>query len=446
MKRILLAAAILMSFTTLVSAQPKSAEAAVSAVNKAVEATRKAEEKAAAKGKSVRPDVYIKEAKAYLDAYDFPAQNVMAGTAQTQVKLFLKDQQVLGTEQKQGGDGASYSVDIYADKQLWYSENGLLQAYVITKPVMSGDLLAKANACAVKATEADADGKKTKDIAELYESIHQKYTTEAFASYTAGDFSAAASSFEAALPTYDNKVVNKVDSMSTYYAGIFEAMSGNNEKAKEYYHKSIDLGYYSEGNAFSGLANIYLAEGDTTQATDILQQGFGTFPQSQSILVGLINIYLTSNKDPKTLFDLLHTAESNEPGNPSLYYVEGNVNKGLGKEEEAVVCYRKASEVDPNYEYGYLGEGMMLYDDAVSISNAAQEELDDTKYNAMMDKAEEKLKNAMEPFESAYNITKSEDVKMAIAEYLRNIYFRFREKSDDYMQKYLKYNDLLGNK
>jgi hypothetical protein len=443
MKKILLAVALLLS-VTMMNAQPKNVQAAAAEVSKAVDAVQKAEQKASAKGKAVGPDVYIKLAKAYLDAYDVPTKNVMTGTTKQEIQLFLKDQQILSSEQKAGGDGVNYTVDHYADKDLWYNDQNILSSVVITKPALENvDALAEAVKAADKAAAEDTGKKKTKDISQLYENLHQRYTQDAFASYTASDFAKAAAQFEGALPTYENPVLNKVDSMSTYYSGIFESMAGNNEKAKGYYQKAIDLGYYSEGNAFSGLSNIYLSEGDTTKGTEILEQGFMKFPQSQSILVGLINIYLTSNQNPDKLFSLLHTAEANEPNNPSLYYVEGNVQKGLGKKDEAIACYHKANAADANYEYGYLGEGMLLYDEAVSISNAAQEELDDAKYTALMGKAEDCLKNAMEPFEQAFAVSKNEEVKGAIAEYLRNIYFRFREKSDDYMQKYEKYEALL---
>jgi predicted Zn-dependent protease len=445
MKKILLAVALLLS-VTMMNAQPKNAQAAAEEVSKAVAAVQKAEQKASDKGKPVGPDVYIKEAKAYIDAYDYPTKNVVSGTTRQDLQLFLKDQQILSTEQKKGGDGVNYTVDHYSDKDLWYNEQNVLSSYVITKPAMEGDILGAATSAVDKAAAEDTGNKKAKDIAQLYENLHQRYTQDAFANYTAGDFAKAAVGFEAALHTYSNPVINKVDSMSTYYSGIFESMAGNNEKAKGYYQKAIDLGYYSEGNAFSGLSNIYLSEGDTTKGTEILEQGFMKFPQSQSILVGLINLYLNSKQSPDKLFNLLHSAEANEPNNPSLYYVEGNVLKGLGKKDEAVESYHKANAADANYEYGYLGEGMMLYDEAVSISNAAQEELDDTKYNALMGKAEDCLKNAMEPFEKAFSISKNQDVKMAIAEYLRNIYFRFREKSDEYMQKYETYQAMLKDK
>ena len=139
---------------------------------------------------------------------------------------------------------------------------------------MEGDILGAATAAVDKAAAEDTGNRKAKDIAQLYENLHQRYTQDAFANYTAGDFVKAAAGFEAALHTYSNPVVNKVDSMSTYYSGIFESMAGNNEKAKGYYQKAIDLGYYSEGNAFSGISNIYLSEGDTTKGTEILEQGF----------------------------------------------------------------------------------------------------------------------------------------------------------------------------
>ncbi|MFB0973027.1 MAG: hypothetical protein QMB59_00465 [Bacteroidales bacterium] len=349
MKKILLAVALLLS-ATMMNAQPKNAQAAAEEVSKAVAAVQKAEQKASEKGKPVGPDVYIKEAKAYIDAYDYPTKNVVSGTTRQELQLFLKDQQILGTEQKKGGDGVNYTVDHYSDKDLWYNEQNVLSSYVITKPALEGDILGAATAAVNKAAAEDTGNKKAKDIAQLYENLHQRYTQDAFANYTAEDFVKAAAGFEAALPTYSNPVVNKVDSMSTYYSGIFESMAGNNEKAKGYYQKAIDLGYYSEGNAFSGLSNIYLSEGDTTKGTEILEQGFMKFPQSQSILVGLINLYLNSKQSPDKLFNLLHSAEANEPNNPSLYYVEGNVLKGLGKKDEAVESYHKANAADAKYE------------------------------------------------------------------------------------------------
>ena len=55
------------------------------------------------------------------------------------------------------------------------------------------------------------------------------------------------------------------------------------------------------------------------------------FPQSQGVLIGLINYYINSGENTDRLFELISAAKSNEPNNASLYYVEGNVNLHLGR-------------------------------------------------------------------------------------------------------------------
>ena len=51
--------------------------------------------------------------------------------------------------------------------------------------------------------------------------------------------------------------------------------------------------------------------------------------------------------------------------------------------------------------------------------------------------------NALEPFEKAYNITKDNQLKVSIAEYLKNIYYRFISNGPDYEAGYKKYNEVV---
>ena len=64
--------------------------------------------------------------------------------------------------------------------------------------------------------------------------------------------------------------------------------------------------------------------------------------------------------------------KAKDPSNASLYYVEGNINKELGNIEEAAKCYAQCSSVDPNYEFGYIGAGVMYYDYAVELQEKAR--------------------------------------------------------------------------
>ncbi|MBR0532078.1 MAG: tetratricopeptide repeat protein, partial [Bacteroidales bacterium] len=162
------------------------------------------------------------------------------------------------------------------------------------------------------------------------------------------------------------------------------------------------------------------------------------------ILIGLINYYVTSGEDTDKLFALIDDAKKNEPDNPSLYYVEGNIHAQLKQFDEAVKAYEKCAEIDPAYEYGFIGEGIMFYNNAASIQEEAQNELDDNKYMALVQKFETSLKNCLEPFEKAFSITKDDSIKSSIAEYLKNAYYRFRDEDPKYMAGYEKYAKILS--
>ena len=167
------------------------------------------------------------------------------------------------------------------------------------------------------------------------------------------------------------------------------------------------------------------------------------FPQSQSILIGLINYYLESGENTNRLFELIGQAKQNEPNNVSLYYVEGNIHKQLGDFDKALAAYKECATVDPNYDFGYHGQGALLYDKAVELSEKAQNELDDAKYQALVKEYEQVLLDAIEPFEKAFEVSQNIQVKLNAAEYLKNIYYRFSSVEDKYMEGYKKYNEYV---
>lgn len=434
MKRILIALSLILSLT-MVSAQPKNAADAQKAVTKA--ATAAADAKKAAK-----PATWISLAKAYIDAYDQPSKNILTGTPQTEVKLFLKDQQVLGTSEKKGAE-ASYTVDSYADKDLYYNSDGVLEFYLVTKPAVEGDLLGKAVEALEKAKSVDAKGSKAKDINQLMQDIHGKIANEALSEYLGGNFEKAANLFKQAAACAENPILGKVDSLNTYYTALVSNMAGNKGQAIDYYKRCLDLGFYQNGNTFSNLAEVYRSSGDTLACKDVLEKGFVQFPENDGILIGLINLYIDSKDDTGRLFELIHAAQNLNPTNASLFYVEGNVYKQLGDVENAAKLYLKSAEVDPKYTFAPLGLGALYYDKAIELQTKAGEELDDNKYFALIKEMDGYLEKAIDPFEKSFNLTEDNELKSAIAEYLKNIYFRLRDKNPEYEALSKKYEAFL---
>ena len=329
--------------------------------------------------------------------------------------------------------------EVYADKNLYFNQNGQLAVIEVTKPVFTDiDPLAKAVEAYGKAFELDVKKAKSKDIAAAYEAIGQKYTNEAYTKYTFGDPAKASELFEKAVNVEALAPLSKLDTSAVYNAGFTAWQANDFARAKDFFKKCYDAGYYYEG----GEVFAKLAEVDAPNAKGYLEEGFTKFPESQSILIGLINYYLKNNEDPDKLFELLDKAKANEPNNASLYYVEGNIRSQLGDIDGAVKAYRKCAEINPEYEYGYIGEGTMYYNKAIEVQTKAQEELDDAKYMLLVKEFEDDLKACIAPFEKAFAVTKDNSIKVGVAEYLKNAYYRFREESPEYQAGYDKYSKI----
>lgn len=428
MKKILLALAMFAAIQ-VADAQVKSA----ADVKKSVEAAEAATQNVK---KAVKTATWLKLGQEYVKAYDAPTGNILPGSNKTELTLMMGSEKPVSSEEVTVNN-ERYTKDVYADKNLYFNQNGQLVIIEVTKPVYE-DALERAVKAYQKAYELDEKHAKDKDVAAAFDYIGQKYVTEAFNKYTFGDVATASKLFEKAADVEALAPLSKIDTSVIYNAGFTAMAAKDNERALKFFKRCYDLGYYYEG----GEVFARLAEVDTLNTKSYLEEGFSKFPQSQSILIGLINYYLKNNEDPETLFGLLDKAKANEPNNASLFYVEGNIRAQLGQIDKAVVAYEECAKINPEYEYGYIGEGTMFYNRAIELQTKAQEEIDDAKYMALVKEFEESLKSCIAPFEKAFEITKDANIKAGIASYLKNAFYRFREESAENQTKYEKYAEI----
>ena len=434
MKKFFLAVALIASVMTA-GAQVKSLSAAKSALEKA-------EADAANVKKAAKVATWLKLAQSYMDAYNAPMGNGWIGGQAQELALVMG--QKPSSEENVVVNGTQYLKQAYAAADYYFNENGQLAMIKVTKPIAQ-NALDKALEAYKNAFANDPKGSKTEDIVKGIESIGEKLTQEAYDAYTVGDLAGASALFEKVAAAVATEPCSKVDAESVYNAG-FTAFAGENyERAKSLFEKCSALNYFGEdGDVYAKLATCLEKLGDVEGSKNMLEKGFEAYPQSQAILISLINYYTNSGEDTDKLFTLIDSAKKNEPNNASLYYVEGNIYKELGKDDEAIAAYRKCAEVDPTYAHGFAAEGLLLYNKAFDIQEEAQAELDDAKYMALVEKFDAALKGCIEPFEKAFETSTDDQFKGAVAEYLKNACYRYRDSDDAYKAKYEKYSAVLA--
>ncbi len=432
MKRIFISIALVLLCVAQVNAQSKEVAKSLKDLEKA---------KATSLKKADKADSWMKLGEAYAACYDAPITGLRLDQSQMEVKLFTKDQVVLKNEQREAA-GQQYSVDVYSDKEIYYNPaTGTISAIIITKPALAdADALDMAYENFKKAESMGGDAKALKlDLSTLA----RRHFTEALSAYRVGDNKRASVNFEKSYLVNGEPVVGELDTLALFYAGVTAAMAKDNQRAVDFFKKCEEVGYNQDGEVCAYMADCYKFLGDTAKTKEVLEAGLKKFPTSQSVLVALINIYLETNDDPSKVIAVIHSAQANEPTNASLYYAEGGVYKNLKQYEKAIELYKKAAEIDPKYMFAPWAIGETYYQMGLDIQEKASMETDDNKYMEMVKMLDDYLKNAIEPFETVFNNSTDAEMKRYSAEYLKNIFFRFRDNDENSKVSYEKYVKFL---
>lgn len=433
MKKILSIVALMASMA-FANAQVKSADA----IQKAIDAAEAAAQNAK---KAAKPDTWIKIAEAYMNAYGNPTANVVGGD-KTQLQLVMGNDKPLSTEMVEVG-GKTLEKNVYKDKNLYFDGNQLVLIEV-TKPSYKGDALAKALEAYAKAAALDEKGKKTKSITEAISGIVGDYGQDAYTAYQLGDAAKASELFAKQAAASETAPLSKIDTTAIYYSGIMASQARNFDFAKKQFERAMSLNYFDEGGIYANLYECAINQKDTLAAKNYLEEGFQKYPENPQVLTNLINLYITANEDPVKLIGLLGKAKEEMPDNASLYYVEGDIYGRLKDYDNAVKSYRKAGEINPEYEMGYYGEGVMWYNRALALQEEANAlpYSEYKKYDQMQEELRAALRNGIEPFEKCYAVSKNDAVKTNVADYLKRIYFIFRD-DPECKAGYEKYDAIL---
>lgn len=403
----------------------------------ALQKVEKAEAAAANPKAQTKAATWQKLATEYFNLFTAEKGAAQPGMTRQLVDAAAKNDPVVSEKNLADRDQNTFHVVYYDTHRDFYRED-VFQMSEVIKHLSAENPLAEVRTNLKKVIELDP--KKAKEVNALLEKVATEYYNEGIVAYTFGEESRAASCFHASFDT--RLQAGQFDTLTLNNAAIMAVASNRYNDATNWLETLLENGFSDGGSVYERLSRIAFEKQDTTAALAYLEKGFIQNPKNQAILIGLINYYLTTKTGTDRLFDLVQTAIENEPENGSLYWVKGNVYKELKDYDKAYEAYMKAAEVNKTpYEWGYIGAGQMYYDLAVEYSQAAASEMDDAKYQALQDKANEALKAAIVPFEKAFETTVDPNNKIGVSEYLKNIFYRFSSDSDEMYQNYKKYNE-----
>ncbi len=230
--------------------------------------------------------------------------------------------------------------------------------------------------------------------------------------------------FELALKIEENPIFkNIIDTSMMYNCGLAAMNAKNYDKAIEYFGKAAQYGY-NGGVTYSLLRQAYFDKGDTTNGVRVMQEAFEKYPNDINVIVDLVNYYIITNQVQDAL-TYLDKAKEKDPNNPTFYFAEGTLYEKLNDNEKAEAAYRKAIEIDPNNFNAYYNLGVMYYNKAVKVFDAATNEKDDAKYQKLLQEGNEILKQCIPYLEEAHRIDPKEET---CAKTLKGLYFRLQMK------------------
>lgn len=429
MKRIfltLLSAFIVVSAFTQTSTQVnyKSLEKKIDKSNSEIENEKK----------SANYKTWLNRGRLMLDVYDAMTLNATNGMTIKEFEIIVGSPKAKSVEEIEGE-----KVDRYAmERSDFFFIDQVLVYWTFTKPLYE-ESLNEAYRSLQKVPALDDKNKSEKELKTLYEILKNNYLIEGSIDYAKKDYGKSHDYFVKAIEIGEMPLVNFVDTAMIYYAGLSAQLNEDYEEAVKLYKKAIEFKSYFDGNVYYNAYDAYNSMDRAEDGLPFLEKGFVEFPKNSNILYGLINYYLAKAENPEVVIEYIDQAiETDE--NYSLYFAKGTLHDNLGNFDEAVISYSKSIELNPeffdaiyNLAALYFNQGVKFLEEANKVPAREVE-----KYDDLIGKSNNEFKKSIPYMERALEI---EPENLQTIESLRNLYFRYRNESEDYMKRYEDINE-----
>jgi tetratricopeptide (TPR) repeat protein len=390
--------------------------------------------------KGANPKTWIKRGELFFDIASEPVSNLMAGMSESSYKIAIQGETV--TETVETINGKTYRVHALPGKKA-YLASGMLMFWDVLKYEVP-EPLRKSYEAYRRAKILDRNGKNSKKIAEGLDLLATLAKSEAFNKYYANKLDESVELFKLSIDCSSDPLIGKVDSLGYYFIGVVASDTGRDTLAEIYLRKAISVGYNENGSAYAYLGKALANLERPNEAMEFLEKGFKEYPDNQQLIFSLINVYMSSGRDPKDILPLIKKAQQAEPDNPGLYTVEGQLYEKTDDTKAAIECFKRSVEIAPDYFYGYSALGLLHFNAGAKYTEQAVVEKNNAEYERLLNLADEQLKLALPFLEKALELAKDDAVlARPVIQALRDINLRFRYENDTFKTNADKYSKLL---
>jgi tetratricopeptide (TPR) repeat protein len=376
--------------------------------------------------KSVKIKTWISRADLMINIYNVHNDLLRKGMDPASVKLFFKEPKEI-----QSSEVGADKIETYVyDRVNIIFKNGVLDSWVDTQPIHP-DPLTEARKAIDEANKLNADGKADKDITNSIKNLKIAYETEAVVQYDKKNYKGAHDSFIKLLDLNKLPQMNNVIDTVYYYYGGRAALEDSNYTEANRMFEEAAANKYEDPFMYVFRKQSYFGSGDTAKGVAVIKEGFEKYPQNQSILIEMINYYLTSNQADEAL-KLLAVAKAGDPKNVSYTFAEATLYDKMNKFEDAERSYKACLEMQPDYFDATYNLGVLYFNKAVKIYEEASKLTDNAAYEVAKKQGDDVLLQAVPYMQKAHDIDSKDRASL---ETLKTIFYRL--KMDD------KYNEVV---
>lgn len=255
------------------------------------------------------------------------------------------------------------------------------------------------------------------------ENFYRNVLNKGAESYQSNDYKQSQSYFNTST------LINPKDTTGFLYLNVVALQNQDYPVAKNACAKLLEL-KYEKADIYKNL--IYIARAidrDETKALELVQTAKQKFPNDKSIAQEEINILISTNRTDEAKNKLTESI-TKDPSNPSLYYTLAYMNEQTKNLDDAIVNYKKAIELKPDYFEACYNLGVLYYNKAADILkevNSMNMERYKKEGKKMEAEGAKQLEYSLPYFEKAYELNNTD---AAIIETLYTVYTRLNKTAE----------------